>query len=75
METMFTKGSMISFNGVRGEVISITETYRKNVLVVKIHSMHRVPKWLYRKIKDVTTIGIFELPGGVLRYMTVIEPD
>ena len=66
---------MISFNGVRGEVMSITETYRKNVLVVKIHSMHRVPKWLYRRIKDVTTIGVFELPGGILRYMTVIEPD
>lgn len=72
---MFAEGSKISFNGIRGTVMKITETYRKNVLVVKVHSTSNVPYHLYRKIKGVETLGLFELPGGRLEFMCVIEMD
>ena len=75
MKSMYTEGSKISFNGIRGTVLTITETYRKNVLVVKVTSTDRVPFRLYRKIKGADTLGIFELPGGQLKFMCVIEPD
>ena len=73
MKSMYQEGSKILFNGVRCEVVKITETYRKNVLVVKVISSRDVPHYLYRKIKGAPTLGLFEYPGGVLSFMCVIE--
>lgn len=73
MKSLYQEGSKINFNGLKGVVIKVTETYRKNVLVVKIISSNNVPQSLHRKIKGATTIGIFEMPGGTLEFMNVIE--
>ncbi len=66
MVSFFFEGSKISFNGIKGTVIAITETYRKNVLVVKVTE---IPKGYGR----VTTIGLFEYPDGRLEFMNVID--
>jgi hypothetical protein len=66
MASFFYIGSKISFNGIRGEVLAITETYRKNVLVVKVSD---APKYL----GCCATVGLFEYPDGTLEFMTVID--
>ena len=68
MASYYKDGSKIQFEGYRGEVISITETYRKNVLVVKLTDF---PK--YRKYGETNILGLFEYPDGRLEFMTFIE--
>jgi hypothetical protein len=70
MATYFKEGSKFSFNGFRGTIIRITETYRKNVLVVKLTSLPSPNPFPGRKVE---TIGIFEYPDGTLEFMSVID--
>ena len=65
---MYKEGSKIQFEGYKGTVIKITETYRKNVIVVKVSTF---PK--YRKNNDTNTLGLFEYPDGRLEFMTLIN--
>jgi hypothetical protein len=69
MASFFREGQSLSFNGFKGTIIKITETYRKNVLVLKVNEF---PK-NYRDSKSVTSIGIFEYPDGKLEFMSVID--
>jgi hypothetical protein len=69
MASFFREGSRISFKGFKGTITRITETYRKNVLVIKVEEF---PK-NYRDSKNVTSIGIFEYPDGTLEFMSVID--
>lgn len=69
MASFFREGSKLSFNGYKGTIIKITETYRKNVLVLKV-SEHPQGKRIYPKPE---TIGIFEYPDGTLEFMAVID--
>lgn len=66
MASFFYVGSKVSFNGIKGEVLAITETYRKNVLVVGVSE---APKHL----GSCATVGLFEYPDGTLEFMTVID--
>jgi hypothetical protein len=68
MASYYKEGSKIQFEGYKGEVIKITETYRKNVLVVKITTF---PK--YRKNGDTNTLGLFEYPDGKLEFMAFLD--
>jgi hypothetical protein len=70
MASFFSEGSRLSFNGFKGTIIKITETYRKNVLVVKVSEIPKRNPFPGRKIE---TIGIFEYPDGTLEFMTVID--
>jgi len=70
MASFFSEGSKLSFQGFRGTIVKITETYRKNVLVLKVSEIPRDRKWANRKIES---IGIFEYPDGTLEFMTIIE--
>ncbi len=69
MASYFKEGSKIQFEGYRGIVTSITETYRKNVLVVRItqHPPHRLNK------RNSASIGLFEYPDGRLEFMNFID--
>ena len=69
MASFFREGGRISFNGFKGTIIKITETYRKNVIVIKVSEF---PK-NYRDSKNVTSIGIFEYPDGTLEFMSIID--
>jgi len=69
MASFFREGQNISFNGFKGSIIKITETYRKNVLVIKVNEF---PK-NYRDSKNIYSIGIFEYPDGTLEFMAVID--
>lgn len=68
MASYFKEGSKLQFEGYRGIVIKITETYRKNVLVVKISEY---PK--HKKNRSSTTLGLFEYPDGRLEFMSFID--
>jgi hypothetical protein len=68
MASFFAEGSKISFNGIKGSVIKVTETYRKNVLVVKVTQLPR-----YLQNQGIKTIGLFEYPDGKLEFMSVID--
>lgn len=69
MASFYTVGSKVQFDGYKGVVLTITETYRKNVLVVKLTEF---PK--YRKHKKTsTTLGLFEYPDGRLEFMAFLE--
>lgn len=70
MASYFREGSRFSFNGFKGTIIKITETYRKNVLVIKVSE---IPKNYKTYGKKIETIGIFEYPDGKLEFMCVIE--
>lgn len=70
MASFFKEGSKVSFNGIKGTVIKITETYRKNVLVVKVSELPRNFPSGYGK---VVTVGLFEYPDGKLEFMNVID--
>lgn len=69
MASFFREGQSISFKGFKGSIIKITETYRKNVLVIKISEF---PK-NYKDSKNISSIGIFEYPDGTLEFMSVID--
>lgn len=70
MASFFNEGSKLSFNGFKGTIIKITETYRKNVLVLKVSEVPRDRKFANRKIE---AIGIFEYPDGTLEFMNIID--
>ena len=70
MASYFKEGNRLSFNGFKGTIIKITETYRKNVLVLKVTDLPRNYKTYGRKIE---TIGIFEYPDGKLEFMSIID--
>ena len=69
MASFFREGGRISFKGFKGTITQITETYRKNVLVVKISEF---PKH-YRDSKSIAFIGLFEYPDGTIEFMAVID--
>ena len=69
MASFYKEGMKIQFDGYRGDIIKITETYRKNVLVVKVKEH---PKHIRNK-ESITTIGLFEYPDGKLEFMTIID--
>lgn len=68
MPSFYKEGSKIQFEGYKGTVIKVTETYRKNVIVMKI-SEH--PK--HRRDKRYVTMGLFEYPNGMLEFMNFID--
>ena len=70
MASYYKEGSKVQFEGYKGEVTKITETYRKNVLVIKVSEL---PKNNPFKGRRVETIGIFEYPDGTLEFMAVID--
>jgi hypothetical protein len=70
MASFFKEGNRMSFHGFKGTIIKITETYRKNVLVLKCTD---VPKSNPYTTGPVQTIGIFEYPDGTLEFMNVID--
>jgi len=70
MASFFSEGTTLTFNGFRGTIIKITETYRKNVLVLKVSE---VPKRKPFYGKKIETIGIFEYPDGTLEFMSIID--
>lgn len=70
MASFYKEGDKLSFNGFKGVIIKITETYRKNVLVLKV-TQH--PKHNPFPGRNVESIGIFEYPDGKLEFMTVID--
>lgn len=69
MASYYKEGSKIQFEGYKGEVIKITETYRKNVLVVKITAFPKTRN----AIKTSSSLGLFEYPDGRLEFMTFID--
>ncbi|HEY6437033.1 MAG TPA: hypothetical protein VIY47_10615 [Ignavibacteriaceae bacterium] len=70
MASYFTEGSKLSFNGFKGTIIKITETYRKNVIVLKVSEFPRKNPFPGRRVE---AIGIFEYPDGTLEFMSVID--
>ena len=70
MASYFKEGSKLNFNGFKGTIIKITETYRKNVLVLKVTEQPKHKSLPNRKIE---TIGIFEYPDGTLEFMAIID--
>ena len=69
MISFYKDGSKIQFEGYKGIVTAITETYRKNVLVVKVTEF---PKYKQSK-HNITSIGLFEYPDGRLEFMSFID--
>jgi ribosomal protein L19 len=70
MASFFKEGNKLTFNGFKGTIIKITETYRKNVLVLKVTESPKKNPYTHGK---VDTIGIFEYPDGTLEFMSVID--
>jgi hypothetical protein len=70
MSSLFREGSRISYKGIKGTVIRITETYRKNVLVVKVSELPKPNPFPDRRVE---TIGLFEYPDGKLEFMSIID--
>ena len=70
MASYFTEGSRLSFQGFKGTITKITETYRKNVIVIKVDEHPKKNPFPGRKIES---IGIFEYPDGTLEFMTIID--
>lgn len=70
MASYFKEGSRLSFNGFKGTIIKITETYRKNVIVLKVSDLPSKNPFPGRKVE---TIGIFEYPDGTLEFMSIID--
>lgn len=68
MASYYKEGSKIQFEGYRGEVIKITETYRKNVLVVKVTSFPKT-----KGVNNTSSLGLFEYPDGKLEFMAFID--
>lgn len=70
MASFFKEGSRLSFNGFKGTIIKITETYRKNVIVLKVSEFPARNPFPGCKIES---IGIFEYPDGTLEFMSIID--
>lgn len=71
MASFFREGSKLSFNGYKGTIIKITETYRKNVIVLKVSEHPPAKRGKYQPKAE--TIGIFEYPDGTLEFMAIID--
>ena len=69
MASYFKEGSRLTFNGFKGTVVKITETYRKNVLVMKVQEFPKHNPYG----RKVDMIGIFEYPDGRLEFMSIID--
>jgi len=69
MASFFKEGSRINFNGFKGTVVKITETYRKNVLVMKVNESPKNNPFG----RKVDMMGIFEYPDGKLEFMNIID--
>lgn len=74
MASFYKEGSKLNFDGFSGTIIKITETYRKNVLVLKVSKQH-TNKYNDRRnpLRKIETIGIFEYPDGRLEFMSIID--
>jgi hypothetical protein len=70
MASFFREGQKLNFNGFRGDIIRITETYRKNVIVIRVTQRPHPDPFPGRKVE---AIGIFEYPDGTLEFMSVID--
>lgn len=70
MASFFKEGNKLNFNGFKGTIIKITETYRKNVIVLKVTQFPRNNPFPNRKVE---AIGIFEYPDGTLEFMSIID--
>lgn len=70
MASFFREGERLSFNGFKGKIIKITETYRKNVVVIKVDEFPARNPFPGRVVES---IGIFEYPDGTLEFMSVID--
>lgn len=70
MASFFREGQTLSFNGFKGTIIKITETYRKNVIVIQVCELPKHNPYPGRKIE---AIGIFEYPDGRLEFMSIID--
>lgn len=70
MATFFKEGNKLNFEGFKGTIVKITETYRKNVIVLKVNEMPKDNPYVNHK---VDMIGIFEYPNGKLEFMSVID--
>lgn len=70
MASYFKEGSRLSFDGFKGTIVKITETYRKNVIVLQVSEQPKRRSLPNRKIE---TIGIFEYPDGRLEFMSIID--
>jgi hypothetical protein len=70
MKSFFKEGARINFQGFKGVIIQITETYRKNVLVVKIEEYPAKNPFAGQKVEK---IGLFEHPDGNLEFMSIID--
>ncbi len=71
MASYYKEGSKVNFDGFSGTVTKITETYRKNVLVVKVSKYHGY-KYKYDN-KSGDSVGLFEYPDGRLEFMAFIR--
>jgi hypothetical protein len=67
MASYYKEGSKIQFEGFKGEVTMITETYRKNVLVVKVTTFPNA------RSQTSASLGLFEYPDGRLEFMAFID--
>ena len=70
MASFFKEGNKLNFQGFKGTIIKITETYRKNVIVLKVSESPRQNPYSRNKIE---TLGIFEYPDGTLEFMSIID--
>jgi len=70
MATYFKEGNKLTFNGFKGTIVKITETYRKNVIVLKVSELPKPNPFPDRKVE---MIGIFEYPDGRLEFMSIID--
>jgi hypothetical protein len=70
MASYYKEGGKLSFNGFKGTIIKITETYKKNVIVLKVSES---PKYKSFTNKKVNTLGLFEYPDGRLEFMSIID--
>ena len=69
MASFFREGQSLSFYGFKGTIIKITETYRKNVIVLKVSEIPKRNPYC----RKAESIGIFEYPDGTLEFMAVID--
>jgi hypothetical protein len=69
MTSYYKEGSKLQFEGYKGEVVKITETYRKNVLVIKITEYPRCNN----RRENTSLLGLFEYPDGRLEFMSFID--
>ena len=70
MASFFREGGRLSFNGFKGTITKITETYRKNVVVMRVEEFPSRNPFPGRKVES---IGIFEYPDGTLEFMSIID--